>query len=71
MSFDPRRLKSLDDFRHEALSETLSTNSECLARARAGDTGCLWVTAERQTGGAAAAVVLGYRTPAISTPPCF
>jgi BirA family biotin operon repressor/biotin-[acetyl-CoA-carboxylase] ligase len=51
MSFDPRRLKSLDDFRHEALSETLSTNSECLARARAGDAGRLWVTAERQTGG--------------------
>jgi len=51
MSSDrPRRL-SLGDFRHEALSETSSTNSECLARARAGDGGNLWVTAERQTGG--------------------
>lgn len=46
----PRRI-SLGDFRHEALSETSSTNSECLARARAGDGGNLWVTAERQTGG--------------------
>jgi BirA family biotin operon repressor/biotin-[acetyl-CoA-carboxylase] ligase len=42
---------SLDDFRHEALSETSSTNCECVARARAGDRGLLWVTAERQTGG--------------------
>jgi BirA family biotin operon repressor/biotin-[acetyl-CoA-carboxylase] ligase len=42
---------SLDDFRHEALSETSSTNSECLARARAGDRGLLWITAEKQTGG--------------------
>lgn len=46
-----RRRISLDDFRHEALSETSSTNSECLARARAGDGGLLWVTAEKQTGG--------------------
>src|SRR6478609_3308644 len=42
---------SFMDFRHEALSETSSTNSECLARARAGDAGRLWVTADRQTGG--------------------
>ncbi|MDI7864369.1 biotin--[acetyl-CoA-carboxylase] ligase [Rhizobiaceae bacterium n13] len=42
---------SVDDFRHEALVETLSTNSECLARARAGDPGNLWITAGRQTGG--------------------
>lgn len=42
---------SLDDFRHEALAETSSTNVECFARARAGDPGNLWVTAVRQTGG--------------------
>lgn len=42
---------SLDDFRHVALSDSVSTNIECFARARAGDAGNLWVTAERQTGG--------------------
>lgn len=42
---------SVDDFRHEALNETSSTNIECFARARAGDGGNLWVTAIRQTGG--------------------
>lgn len=42
---------SLDAFRHEALSEVGSTNSECLARARAGDSGLLWITAGRQTAG--------------------
>lgn len=51
MSLEARRRMSLDDFRHEALPVTSSTNSECLARARAGDRGLLWVTAERQTGG--------------------
>ncbi|WEX78617.1 biotin--[acetyl-CoA-carboxylase] ligase [Sinorhizobium numidicum] len=42
---------SPDDFRHVALAETVSTNSECLARAREGDPGNLWITATRQTGG--------------------
>lgn len=42
---------SIDDFRHEAMAETPSTNLECFARARAGDGGNLWVTAIRQTGG--------------------
>lgn len=42
---------SLDDFRHVALDAVGSTNSECLARARQGDPGNLWVTAIRQTGG--------------------
>ncbi|APG90701.1 biotin--[acetyl-CoA-carboxylase] ligase [Sinorhizobium americanum] len=42
---------SPDDFRHIALAETVSTNSECLARAREGDPGNLWITAARQTGG--------------------
>jgi BirA family biotin operon repressor/biotin-[acetyl-CoA-carboxylase] ligase len=42
---------SLDSFRHEALVEVGSTNSECLARARAGDPGNLWITAGRQTAG--------------------
>jgi BirA family biotin operon repressor/biotin-[acetyl-CoA-carboxylase] ligase len=51
MKFPVRRRISLGDFRHEALSETSSTNSECLARARAGDDGFLWVTAEKQTSG--------------------
>jgi BirA family transcriptional regulator, biotin operon repressor / biotin---[acetyl-CoA-carboxylase] ligase len=51
MASDKRRLISLGDIRHEALSDTSSTNTECLARARAGDGGLLWVTAERQTGG--------------------
>lgn len=43
--------KSKVDFRHEALVETTSTNTECLQRARAGDAGNIWVTAARQTGG--------------------
>lgn len=51
MPFDKRRRISLGDIRHEALSDTSSTNTECLARARAGDRGLLWVTADRQTGG--------------------
>ncbi|NLS03198.1 biotin--[acetyl-CoA-carboxylase] ligase [Rhizobium sp. P32RR-XVIII] len=51
MASPTQRRISLGDFRHEALSETSSTNSECLARARAGDPGFLWVTAERQTSG--------------------
>lgn len=42
---------SLDDFRHEALGAVASTNSECLARARAGDFGLLWITADSQSGG--------------------
>lgn len=45
-----RRL-SLDDFRHEGLGAVASTNTECLARARAGDFGFLWITADSQTGG--------------------
>lgn len=43
--------KSLDDFRHVALKDSISTNVECLEAARSGDAGNLWVTAERQTGG--------------------
>ncbi|SIP89399.1 BirA family transcriptional regulator, biotin operon repressor / biotin-[acetyl-CoA-carboxylase] ligase [Rhizobium sp. RU35A] len=42
---------SLDAFRHQALGEVGSTNTECLARARQGDPGNLWVTATRQTAG--------------------
>jgi BirA family biotin operon repressor/biotin-[acetyl-CoA-carboxylase] ligase len=42
---------SLDSFRHEALGEVGSTNSDCLARARAGDPGLLWLTASRQVAG--------------------
>lgn len=41
----------LDSFRHVALDDIGSTNSECLERARAGDPGRLWVTARRQLGG--------------------
>jgi BirA family biotin operon repressor/biotin-[acetyl-CoA-carboxylase] ligase len=50
MAVGKKRL-TLDEFRHEALAETGSTNTECLARARAGDSGWLWVTAGRQTAG--------------------
>ncbi|WLS01994.1 biotin--[acetyl-CoA-carboxylase] ligase [Shinella oryzae] len=42
---------SLDDFRHEALTDVSSTNTECLERARNGALSGLWVTAVRQTGG--------------------
>ena len=42
---------TLSDVRHEALGDVSSTNTECLARARAGDPGYLWITARRQTGG--------------------
>ncbi len=42
---------SLDDFRHEALTDVSSTNTECLERARKGALSGLWVTAVRQTGG--------------------
>lgn len=52
MSAQPRIGRTpLDGFRHEALQAVGSTNSECLARARAGEPGGLWITAERQTGG--------------------
>jgi BirA family biotin operon repressor/biotin-[acetyl-CoA-carboxylase] ligase len=42
---------SMEAFRHVAFDDIGSTNSECLARARAGDPGLLWVTAGRQTEG--------------------
>ena len=45
------RPKSLDDFRHEALGDVGSTNTECLERARKGALSGLWITAARQTGG--------------------
>ncbi|MDX3929059.1 MAG: biotin--[acetyl-CoA-carboxylase] ligase [Shinella sp.] len=45
------RALSLDDFRHEALAEAVSTNTVCLERAREGALSGLWVTAGRQTGG--------------------
>ncbi|MFK0272266.1 biotin--[acetyl-CoA-carboxylase] ligase [Ensifer sp. NPDC090286] len=51
MAFESGGRISLDDFRHVALDAVGSTNSECLARARQGDPGNLWVTAIRQTGG--------------------
>jgi BirA family biotin operon repressor/biotin-[acetyl-CoA-carboxylase] ligase len=51
MASDMQRRKSVADFRHDALTETSSTNTECLVRARAGDAGDLWITAARQTGG--------------------
>ncbi|MDQ0454009.1 biotin--[acetyl-CoA-carboxylase] ligase [Rhizobium paknamense] len=43
--------KALDAFRHDALDVVQSTNLECLARARGGDAGHLWITAREQTGG--------------------
>jgi len=39
------------DYRHLAFDETQSTNTACLAEARAGDAGNLWITAARQSGG--------------------
>ena len=42
---------SLEAFRHEALADVGSTNTERLERARAGDPGHLWLTAARQTSG--------------------
>ncbi|MFC3071910.1 biotin--[acetyl-CoA-carboxylase] ligase [Shinella pollutisoli] len=48
---DSRRRASLDDFRHEALAEVGSTNTECLERARKGALSGLWITARRQTVG--------------------
>ena len=39
------------DHRHEALGEVQSTNLECLEKARQGDPGNLWITAERQSTG--------------------
>ena len=42
-----------EDFRHIALGDVQSTNLECLERARAGDPGNLWITADRQLGGRA------------------
>ncbi len=41
----------LDDFRHTALGDVGSTNTECLIRARAGDPGLHWITAARQIEG--------------------
>lgn len=43
--------RSSVDYRHLALDETVSTNTECLSQARAGDSGDIWITAARQTGG--------------------
>lgn len=43
--------KEADDFRHVALGDVGSTNSECLELAKAGDPGRLWVTANRQLQG--------------------
>jgi BirA family biotin operon repressor/biotin-[acetyl-CoA-carboxylase] ligase len=48
---EKRERFSLEAFRHEALQDVGSTNTECLNRARAGDPGNLWVTAVRQTSG--------------------
>ncbi len=53
MAGDGIRRSVLMDCRHIALEETVSTNTECLKRAREGDPGHLWITADRQTGGRA------------------
>lgn len=44
-------LETIGDWRHLALGDVGSTNAECLARARAGDPGHLWITADRQLDG--------------------
>ena len=46
-----RSRKAIERFRHEALDDVGSTNTACIERARAGDTGHLWITARRQLGG--------------------
>ena len=46
-------MNAVDDIRHIALQDVQSTNLECLERARAGDPGNLWITANRQLGGRA------------------
>lgn len=43
--------RSAGDVRHIALEAVGSTNAEALARARAGECGPLWITAETQTDG--------------------
>jgi BirA family biotin operon repressor/biotin-[acetyl-CoA-carboxylase] ligase len=48
---DSQSAYRLDTFRHIALDDVGSTNTECLERARAGDPGRLWITARRQLGG--------------------
>ena len=45
------RRYSLDEFRHLALGEVSSTNTECLLSARSGEPGGLWITADRQSAG--------------------
>ena len=40
-----------EDYRHIALDDVQSTNTECLEKAQAGDPGNLWITARRQLGG--------------------
>lgn len=42
---------AVDAYRHEALDTVGSTNSEAMARARAGDPGLLWLTAAWQESG--------------------
>ncbi|MGE7369812.1 biotin--[acetyl-CoA-carboxylase] ligase [Neorhizobium sp. NPDC001467] len=46
-----RRRFPLEAFRHLALDEVGSTNTDALAAARAGDQGLLWITARRQNAG--------------------
>lgn len=41
----------IGDWRHLALGDVGSTNTECIERARAGDPGNLWITGERQLQG--------------------
>ena len=43
--------KGIDAYRHVPLGDVGSTNTECLERARAGEAGGLWITADRQLSG--------------------
>jgi BirA family transcriptional regulator, biotin operon repressor / biotin---[acetyl-CoA-carboxylase] ligase len=45
------RVSGLPQWRHRHLAETGSTNTDCLAAARVGDRGDLWITAGRQVSG--------------------
>lgn len=44
-------LKGIDAYRHLPLGDVGSTNTECLDRARKGEPGGLWITADRQLTG--------------------
>ncbi|MEI9805445.1 MAG: hypothetical protein WDN48_14860 [Pseudolabrys sp.] len=65
-----REATDLAGVRHKAYETLGSTNAEALALARAGERGPLWITAQSQSAGRAAAAMPGCRRRATSTPRC-